>query len=378
MATVENWVRARPAARFPRLEGSGSDRCLGCGDSRNRRCGQRKASEISELRRTAKWRDPLEEIEEEDDLLTGEELKLFQSVAARFHFLAMDKPDLMYSVKELMREMASPRTRDLIALKRVARYTIEHPRMACKYLTLLDSNIEYFGDANFAGCISTRKSTVGGVALWSGQFVKTWSKTMGVLALSCGESELAAVVRAATEGLGLQSILSDIDLCGHVAIKSDATAAKGMVRRLGSGKVRHLAVGDLWVQHHVRSGKFRVSKMSGLEKPNDAAVNLGQDNDQNLRFVKNHFWSSLKKLFKDIEKFIKDHNETTGVSMIDYGDYTRSATSLLCNRIHQISNAKTYVFADSVLCLGGIKENPNEDWKEKMKWYFENNHLKDY
>ena len=60
--------------------------------------GGPKASEISELRRTAKWRDPPEEIEEEDDLLTGEELKLFQSVAARFNFLAMDRPDLLFSV----------------------------------------------------------------------------------------------------------------------------------------------------------------------------------------------------------------------------------------------------------------------------------------
>ena len=78
----------------------------------------------------------------------------------------------------------------------------------------MDSKIEVYGDENVAGCISARKSTVGGVVLWSGQFVKAWSKTMGVLALSSGESELAAVVRAATEGLGLQSILIDFDLCG--------------------------------------------------------------------------------------------------------------------------------------------------------------------
>ena len=93
---------------------------------------------------------------------------------------------------------------------------------------------------------------------------------MGILALSSGESELAAVVRAATEGLGLQSILNDSDLCGHVAIKSDATAAIGMVHRLESGKVRHLAVGDLRVQHHVPSENIRVSKVSGLENPSDA------------------------------------------------------------------------------------------------------------
>ena len=96
--------------------------------------------------------------------------------------------------------------------------------------------------------------------MWSGKFVKAWSKTMGVLALSSGEFELAAVVRAATEGVGLHSILNDFCLCGHVAIKSDATAAIGMVHRLGLGKVRHLAVGDLRVQQHVRSGKIRVSK----------------------------------------------------------------------------------------------------------------------
>ena len=54
-----------------------------------------------------------------------EELKLFQSVAARFNFLAVDRPDLLYSVKELAK-MASPRAKDLIALKRVARYTIKY------------------------------------------------------------------------------------------------------------------------------------------------------------------------------------------------------------------------------------------------------------
>ena len=65
-----------------------------------------------------------------------------------------------------------PRAEDLIALKRVARYTIKNPRMACRYVwTPLDSNIGVYGDANFAGCTSTRKSTVGGVVLWSGHFV---------------------------------------------------------------------------------------------------------------------------------------------------------------------------------------------------------------
>ena len=165
--------------------------------------------------------------------------------------------------------------------------------MACKYLwNPLGSNIEDCGDANFAGCISTRKSTVGGIIMWSGQFVKAWSETMGVLALSSGESELAAVVRAATEGVGLQPKRSDFDLCGHAAIKSDATAAIGMDHRLGLGKVRHLAVGDLRIQHHVRSWKIRVSKMSGLENPSDAQTkHLGSESL--LRHTKECNWAPV-------------------------------------------------------------------------------------
>ena len=48
--------------------------------------GGPEASQISELRGTAKWHDPPEGVREEDDLLTGQ---------------GMDRPDLLYSVKEL-------------------------------------------------------------------------------------------------------------------------------------------------------------------------------------------------------------------------------------------------------------------------------------
>ena len=108
---MENRVRARPAACFPRLEGFGIDRCKGCGWNRRRGWAQKQVKPVNCAERQERH-DPPEEVREEDDLLTGKELKLFQSVAVRFNFLAVDRPDLLYSVKELMRKMASPRTQD--------------------------------------------------------------------------------------------------------------------------------------------------------------------------------------------------------------------------------------------------------------------------
>ena len=83
---------------------------------------------------------------------------------------------------------------------------------------------------------------------------------MDVLALSSGESELGGLTKACTEGLGMKSLLDDFQVRVEIKVLSDATAAIGMVRRLGLGKVRHLAVADLWVQQRVRSGDLSVAK----------------------------------------------------------------------------------------------------------------------
>ena len=81
-----------------------------------------------------------------------------------------------------------------------------------------------------------------------GKFIKAWSKTMDILALSSGEAELGALVKACSEGLGMKSLLNDFGINVQLKILSDSTAAIGMVRRLGLGRVRHLACADLWVQ----------------------------------------------------------------------------------------------------------------------------------
>ena len=46
----------------------------------------------------------------------------------------------------------------------------------------------------------------------------------------------------------------------------------GMVRREGLGKVRHLAVSDLWIQQRVRRGDLSVAKWPGPDNPSDVGT----------------------------------------------------------------------------------------------------------
>ena len=53
-------------------------------------------------------------------------------------------------------------------------------------------------------------------------------------------------------------------------IRTDATAAMGMARRLGVGKIRHLDTALLWVQDYVRRGEVALEKVLGVDNPADA------------------------------------------------------------------------------------------------------------
>ena len=99
--------------------------------------------------------------------------------------------------------------------------------------------------------------------------LKAWSKTISTLCLSSGESELAALAKGAAEGLGVESIMKDFGMSVKVELHSDATAAIGIANRQGLGRIRHVAVADLWVQQRLKNGDFSVAKVPGLENLSD-------------------------------------------------------------------------------------------------------------
>ena len=102
-----------------------------------------------------------------------------------------------------------------------------------------------------------------------GCLIKHWSKTQSTISLSSGEAELHGIAYGAAQALGMQSLLKDLGWTIQIRVHSDATAAIGICRRKGLGKVRHLATTDLWIQDKVRSRKLDLVKILGTENPAD-------------------------------------------------------------------------------------------------------------
>ena len=99
--------------------------------------------------------------------------------------------------------------------------------------------------------------------------IKHWTKTHSTKALSSGEAELGGITPGIAQSMGMHSMAMDLDLALKQDVFSDATAAIGICRRRGLGKIRHLHTADLWAQDRLRSRDFKISKVLGTEHPAD-------------------------------------------------------------------------------------------------------------
>ena len=206
----------------------------------------------------------------EDDDIEGVEVNIegadatrFRGVAARCNYLSFDRPDLQYATKEVCREMAKPTTGSLRRLKRICQYFCGKQRLVWNYeMHDCCDVLDIYTDSNWAGCHRTRKRR-------GAHCIRTWSKAQAVIAESSAEAELYAIVRGATEGLGIVTLMEDLGLSARLQLHVDAAAAKSIVERRGLSKVRHVDVNVLWLQETCARKKVPLDKVAGEENCSD-------------------------------------------------------------------------------------------------------------
>ena len=106
-----------------------------------------------------------------------------------------------------------------------------------------------------------------------------WSSTQTVIAISSAEAELNALVKAVSEALSIKHTMKEMGKDLAVAVFTDSNAAKGIVQRLGCGKVKHLETRQLWLQEVVEIRALKVLKMGRELNLADALTHHWSAND---------------------------------------------------------------------------------------------------
>ncbi len=213
-----------------------------------------------------------EQFEEDgdDELLDAAEARRYRAVTARLNYVASDRVDIQYAVKEASRAMSAPRKSHWGMLNKIGRYLKGKPRLVMQFpWQVQQSIITTFTDSDWAGCKRTARSTSGGVVTIGDHVIKSYSKQQKVVALSSAEAELYAMVAASAETLAIQSYARDLGMELQGEVYTDASAALGISQRAGLGKVRHLRTQGLWVQEARVAGRLSYKKILGTKNPAD-------------------------------------------------------------------------------------------------------------
>ena len=231
---------------------------------------QPAASNKYKKRMGAKKAKSLERLESKGFELSPAEATTYRALAARSNYLAQDRCDIAFAAKELCREFATPTKKSHEKLKRLARYVTGAPRLTYQFpYQSKQPGITVYVDTDFAGCKSTRRSTSGGFAMYGSHQIKHCSKTQSTVCLSSGEAELRGIAEGLAQAIGLQTIAKDLGFDWTIDVHSDATAAIGIARRRGMGRIRHIDCTDLWCQEKFNSGQAKLHNILGTENPAD-------------------------------------------------------------------------------------------------------------
>eukprot|EP00971_Amphidinium_carterae_P112264 2223791-Amphidinium_carterae.1 len=108
--------------------------------------------------------------DEVDGYIGEEDHKIYRSVCGRLQFASPQRPDLLFTLKEVGRGLARPMKSQWQLMKHLMRYLRGSTETVLVHMSERTDRgvIKAQADSDLAGCHSTRKSTSCGMIWWSG------------------------------------------------------------------------------------------------------------------------------------------------------------------------------------------------------------------
>jgi hypothetical protein len=132
----------------------------------------------------------------------------YQQVIGSLMYLAMaTRPDLAFGVGIVSRFASNPGEHHIKAVKRLMRYLWGTLDVGLRFGGSAEEALAGYADADFAGCISTRRSTSRFVFKLNGGAISWASRRQECAALSTTEAEYIALCAAAREAAWLRGLL---------------------------------------------------------------------------------------------------------------------------------------------------------------------------
>nr|GEZ35906.1 hypothetical protein [Tanacetum cinerariifolium] len=117
---------------------------------------------------------------------------LYRSMIGCLMYLTATKPDIMFAVCAVVRHQVTPKTSNLLSVKRIFKYLTAYPKLGLWYPRDSPFDLEAFSDGDYAGANGDKKSTIGGCQFLGRRLISWQCKKQTIVSTSSCEAEYVA------------------------------------------------------------------------------------------------------------------------------------------------------------------------------------------
>ena len=209
----------------------------------------------------------------------------FRTCVGILMYLASDLPHCQHVVRHLSTYSSKPTEKSMSVLRHLVGYLSCHTDlcMSLKWdgrcsgvyhqqynYDAGESVLEVFTDSDWASDRQSRRSVSCCLVFYGRCLLYAASRTQKVISLSSAEAEVYACSSGCSDAILLAKLLSWLNgKATHIHLYTDSSGARGILQRMGVGRLRHLSCRILWLQQLINNGVVCVAAISGHSNPAD-------------------------------------------------------------------------------------------------------------
>lgn len=198
----------------------------------------------------------------DEEFEEAKDLEYPQMVGSIMYAATIARPDLSYPANVLARSIGKWSLCHFKAAKHLLRYIRGTTDLCLTYDAKAGKRIIMgYADADWGGCLDTRRSTTGYVYRTFGGIVSWKSRRQPTVALSTAEAEIMATTDAAKQAVWLRRLLQDLryPMQDPIVILNDNVGAVELSQHPGNhDRTKHIDMRHLWVREKVNSNLVTI------------------------------------------------------------------------------------------------------------------------
>ncbi|CAN0896019.1 Retrovirus-related Pol polyprotein from transposon TNT 1-94 [Linum grandiflorum] len=193
----------------------------------------------------------------------------YRKLVGSLIYLNSTRPDVAYAVQIVSQFMAHPRAPHMNAVTRILRYLCGTRDLGIFFPSIGSTSLTAFADADYAGCVDTRRSTSGWCVRFGSAFVSWRCKKQERVSKSSTEAEYRSMSDVCSEIVWLTRLLSDLGVTISLPVDlfgDNTSAIQIATNPVLHERTKHIETHIHYIRDLVNSGVVRLHYLSSEDQ----------------------------------------------------------------------------------------------------------------